>query len=63
MLMEVDRCVKCGKLFTFFTSKCSQIILKQGHVDASIIFLPKCPDCSSTNRVEVPWDSYGLIDY
>lgn len=63
MLMEIDKCEACGKLFTFNTSQCGQIILRQGQPDALIIFLPRCPYCSCINMVELPWKKYGTIDY
>jgi len=61
--MEVNECKDCKKTFTFDTSKCGQIILKQGQIDAAIIFLPKCPHCQSINTVELPWKKYGVMDY
>jgi phage FluMu protein Com len=63
MLVELKKCEKCEKLYSFDTSRCGQIILKQGHPDSSIIFLSKCPQCKNINMIELPWLKYGTIDY
>lgn len=63
MLMEMDKCEVCGKLFTFDTCQCSQVIIKQGEPDSVIVFLPKCPHCQGINSAELPWDKYNIIDY
>lgn len=63
MLMEVEKCISCGKMFTFDTAKCSQVIVKPGDPDAFIIFLPECTFCGELNKVQVSWEKYGRIDY
>jgi len=63
MLMEIEECKECQKYFTFETSQCSQVILKQGQPDSTIIFLPQCPHCKALNSLELPWNKYGIIDY
>lgn len=63
MLMEVEKCISCGKMFTFDSAKCSQVIVKHGQPDASITFLPKCPFCGKANKVQMPWEKYGRLDY
>jgi hypothetical protein len=63
MVTEIKECCSCGKAFTFETSKCSQIIVKGGQKESVIIFLPRCPHCESMNKMEMPWESYGNVDY
>lgn len=63
MIMEVEKCISCGKMFTFDTAKCSQVIVKQGEPDAFIVFLPKCPVCKEANKVRIPWEKYGRVDF
>lgn len=62
MLMEVEKCISCGKSFTFDTEKCSSVVVKYGEPDAFIIFISKCPSCGEVNRVQVPMDKYGRVD-
>jgi phage FluMu protein Com len=63
MLLSIKKCEGCGQEFTFESSQCGQIILKQGEVEATILFLPKCPSCKQQNTLEMQWDEYDTIDY